>query len=223
MRNVPGCLLIAVTSLACDPSYRLDLVVRTTASGKPIAGAFVSQLTPNGATGCRTNTKGVARCSFGGFLQDPSYDPVLVLSPGKRLFVAVPGRDFALEPRGFFWVTEWDAQLEVDLEPVPSTPGIVPRCSAPPGMCHVVLPQGPFDHCQALAVDVRSAGPTVAGLRGKVDPVGHGAVRLSFDAEGRLGSQVVWWCHGEPHGNGNQARFVVVTDPADVHLELPER
>jgi len=208
----------------CDPHYRLHLVTTVTTSSIPVEGAWVSQLVPGPESNCQTDSKGVASCGFGGFLRNTSREPVLVCEEGMRLFVAVPGRDFALDGRGCFMVTEWDAQLVAELEPLPSTPGIAPRCDES-GRCDLILPRGPRDHCTALLVACGTGGISVSQLaKVEVAPAGHGADLISFDVEGQSVEhstryQVVWSCFSDSEKAGpdtSQARYVVVSDPIEL-------
>lgn len=112
--------LAALSFAACDPSYTLHLSTKVTAQGAPAAGAWVIPLSRRsshggGAVGVRTGADGTAVLSQTEFLRHPADNPIAVRADNRPMCVVRPGSEVALKGRGLFFVTEFDADLAVDL------------------------------------------------------------------------------------------------------------
>ena len=176
-------LILAALALAgCDPSYVVHYYVKVVADEKPALGAWVLGLNEcREKKSVRTGTDGKAQLDAGGFLCNPVGSPVVVYRPGERLRVAVPTKDFKTHGHGVCFVTEWDAELELALSPLPKEPGLTAKCEA--RRCELVTDADSKDACVGYLAEF---GPSHATLlpvadRTKTEPAGQGALRLIFE------------------------------------------
>jgi hypothetical protein len=135
--------------------------------------------------------------------------------------VLVPRRDYVLKDRGWFFVTEWDARLDVALEPLPVEPGLSATCNSS-GACTIVLPASPRDFCVPRLLRVAPAGILVSDVKHVQAPVGNGAVLVSFDVDPatRGATQfLVHLCHSNVDAAGAgavQSHWAITSDPIRV-------
>lgn len=111
--------LAALSFAACDPSFTLHLSTKVTAQGVPAAGAWVIPLSRRsaygGAVGVRTGADGMAVLSQTEFLGHPADNPIAVRAGNRPMCVVRPASEVAVRGRGLFFVTEFDADLAVEL------------------------------------------------------------------------------------------------------------
>ena len=171
-------LALAVFCGACDPVYSLHLHAHVTERGAPVQGAWIVSLggrALRGPSALRTAADGTADADLRGFHHNPAWDALVVAHRGDALAVALPGRDFAPRARGVFFVTSWDATLEVLLPP-DAPGGLLPRCAA--RACEVSVAVAPGEGCALSLVALGDDGATVDSLQ--PGPATAGVLRASF-------------------------------------------
>lgn len=177
-----GLLLLA----ACDAHYTVHLRGRVGGPSGPLAGAWVVPLqAPESAA--RTRADGSVALDHGGFLRNTSHSEILVVAPGHRAQLLVPGRDVALRERGLFLVTEWDETLVATLAPLGPEAGLRVQCDQ--SACTAVMPATDPLACQAYAVVL---GPDAvwrgAPAPGPGVPAGDGARLQRVPLPERIGT-----------------------------------
>ena len=111
--------LASLAALGCDQSFTLHLATKVSARKAPVAGAWVIPL-PRGsrsgeAVAVKTGADGRALSSRTAFLRNPVEDPIAIRSSDAPLCVVRPASEVQMRGRGFFFITEFDADLDVDL------------------------------------------------------------------------------------------------------------
>jgi hypothetical protein len=114
-------LVLASSALfACDPAYTLHLSTKVSSQGAPVAGAWVIPLARKSGrlgdgAGVKTGTDGGALLTRTEFLRHPIQDPIGVRADDRPLCVVRPASEVTPRGRGWFFVTEFDADLAIDL------------------------------------------------------------------------------------------------------------
>ncbi len=163
--------LAALSLAACDSSYTLHLSTKVTAQGAPAAGAWVIPLSRRSshggsAVGVRTGADGTAVLSQTEFLRHPADNPVAVRADNRPTCVVRPASEVALKGRGLFFVTEFDADLAVDLGGAKCAAArrIALRCGDD-AKCEITLDEPAETFCDGfvVSVDANRAMATLVG------------------------------------------------------------
>jgi hypothetical protein len=120
MRRKTLAALLMAPLLGCDPNYSLHLHARVTRGGAPAAGAWALALQSartQTALSAPSDSNGVIEATFQAFLSNPSTEPLIFGVGPNELQILIPDRDFKTHSRGFFYVTEWDADVSLELKP----------------------------------------------------------------------------------------------------------
>lgn len=154
--------LAALSFAACDPAYTLHMSTKVTAQGAPAAGAWViplSRKAPRG--GVRTGADGTAVLSQTEFLRHPVDNPIAVHAQHRPTCVVRPASEVAPRGRGLFFVTEFDADLAVDLGGATCAAARRSALSCGDGAsCEIALDEPAESFCDGFVVSVDASHAT---------------------------------------------------------------